>query len=196
MIENNQYSQGMVQTDMVLLWENIPSRMEEKQISLLSDETGEVSKVIGNNTDGSLISSRKTDITADTPVEECDFINPKNLCLSRHRSVHYIPPKKRWNLSTHLNCGFLACSDQWLGEIDVMLVLSQFHEAFWLQFLFPMWSSPDRNNQLKDHRPHGKEQKCSTWQPANPRNSVPIRLGIESRTLKWAQPKQQKELWG
>lgn len=112
--------------------------MKEKQISLLSDETGEVSKVIGNNTDGSLISSRKTDITADTPVEECDFINPKNLCLSRHRSVHYIPPKKRWNLSTHLNCGFLACSDQWLGEIDVMLVLSQFHEAFWLQFLFPM----------------------------------------------------------
>lgn len=26
-----------------------------------------------NNTDGSLISSRKTDITADTPVEECDY---------------------------------------------------------------------------------------------------------------------------
>lgn len=48
MIDNNQYSQGMVQTDMVLLLENIPSRLKEKQISLLSDETGEVSKVIGN----------------------------------------------------------------------------------------------------------------------------------------------------
>ena len=34
--------------------------------------------------------------------------------------------------------GFLACSDQWLGETDVMLDPSQPHEAFWLQFLFPM----------------------------------------------------------
>ena len=93
---------------MVLLLGNIPSSLKEKQISLLSDETGEVSKVIGNNTDGSLISSRKTDITADTPVEECDFINLKNFCLSRHRNVHYIPPQKRQNLSTPLNCGWLS----------------------------------------------------------------------------------------